>query len=54
VQHGLLKAMELFERAEALRPPTHDDPILRWNSCARTLKRLGLTHPSAPSESSLE
>lgn len=33
------KAMECYERAEALRPPGNDDPILRWNTCARILMR---------------
>ncbi len=28
-------AMELFERAEAIRPQGNDDALLRWNSCAR-------------------
>ncbi len=43
------EAMESFEKAEALRPPGNDDPILRWNTCARLLK----AHPeleSAPEE----
>ncbi len=33
------KAMELYERAEELRPPGNDDAILRWNTCARMLMR---------------
>jgi len=33
------KAMTLFERAEALRPPGNDEAILRWNTCARILER---------------
>jgi hypothetical protein len=32
-------AMEWYEKAEALRPPGHDDAILRWNTCARSLNR---------------
>lgn len=34
-------AMACFERAEALRPPANDDPLLRWNSCARMI----MNHP---------
>ena len=32
------RAMQLFEKAEALRPAGDDDAVLRWNSCARLLK----------------
>ena len=35
------QAMEHFERAEALRPPGNDDPLLRWNNCARII----MNHP---------
>src|SRR5262245_5530978 len=35
------RAMECFERAEALRPPANDDALLRWNCCARTI----MSHP---------
>jgi hypothetical protein len=35
------RAMECFERAEAVRPPANDDALLRWNCCARTI----MTHP---------
>jgi hypothetical protein len=31
------EAMQLYERAESLRPPGNDDAVLRWNTCARTL-----------------
>jgi hypothetical protein len=37
--HALREAMELYERAEALRPPGNDDAILRWNACARVIMR---------------
>lgn len=30
-------AMECYERAEPLRPSGDDDPVLRWNTCARIL-----------------
>jgi hypothetical protein len=32
-------AMELFEKAEAIRPPGNDDALLRWNTCARIIMR---------------
>ncbi len=32
-------AMELYEKAEALRPEANDESILRWNTCARLLNR---------------
>ena len=35
------RAMDCFERAEALRPPANDDALLRWNSCARMI----MNHP---------
>ena len=34
----LEKAMNLYGAAEKLRPEGDDDPILRWNSCARLLQ----------------
>ena len=33
------QAMAHFERAIELRPAGNDDPILRWNTCARILNR---------------
>ncbi|HYJ89982.1 MAG TPA: hypothetical protein VEV84_01620 [Pyrinomonadaceae bacterium] len=33
------KAMDYFERAEAIRPLDNDDAILRWNGCARIIIR---------------
>jgi hypothetical protein len=39
VYDWILKAMELFEQAEPLRPPDNDDALLRWNACARYLGR---------------
>jgi hypothetical protein len=35
------KAMQCYERAEPLRPSDTDDPMLRWNSCARRM----MDHP---------
>ena len=37
--HALRRAMEFYEKAEALRPPENDDAILRWNTCARVIMR---------------
>lgn len=34
---GFREAMVHFEKAAALRPPGNDDPLLRWNTCARLL-----------------
>jgi hypothetical protein len=48
------EAMGCYERAEAIRPPGNDDPLLRWNSCARTIMREGLEPPSDPGELPLE
>ena len=33
----LMRAMDHFEKAEAIRPPGNDDSILRWNTCARMI-----------------
>lgn len=33
----LRDAMSWFEKAEAIRPPGHDDALLRWNTCARII-----------------
>ena len=35
----LREAMTSYEKAEAIRPPTNDDAILRWNACARLIMR---------------
>jgi hypothetical protein len=37
VYDWILKAMDLFEQAEPLRPPENDDARLRWNACVRYL-----------------
>lgn len=31
------QAMDCFEKAEAMKPVNNDDPILRWNGCARII-----------------
>jgi hypothetical protein len=33
----LREAMSHYERAEAIRSPTNDDTLLRWNACARLI-----------------
>ena len=35
----LIKALQLFEEAERLRPHGNDDAVLRWNACIRYLER---------------
>ena len=39
VYEWLIKALELFEEAERLRPAGNDDAVLRWNACVRYLAR---------------
>ena len=41
--HWLTDAMHFFEKAEALRAQGQDDPILRWNTCARQIMSHHLT-----------
>jgi len=36
----LMRAMELYEKAEGVRATGNDDAKLRWNACARLLNRL--------------
>jgi hypothetical protein len=43
--HALRRAMEFYERAEALRPSGNDDAILRWNTCARVIMRNQSVRP---------
>jgi len=42
----LVKALDLFEKAERLRSPGNDDTILRWNACVRFLERHKELQPS--------
>ena len=39
VYDWLVRALNLFEEAERLRPVGNDDAILRWNACVRYLDR---------------
>jgi hypothetical protein len=48
------EAMEWYEKAERIRPPGNDDPILRWNSCARTIRRERLEPRADEGEPPLE
>jgi hypothetical protein len=40
------QAMHWYEQAEAIRPAGNDDPILRWNTCARALMRHAHVRPA--------
>lgn len=39
----LRKAMDLYREAEKIRPAGNDDPILRWNACARMIMQNKLS-----------
>ena len=47
VYDWLVKALDLFEKAEQLRSPGNDDTILRWNACVRFLDRHKELQPKA-------
>jgi hypothetical protein len=46
---GFREAMDWYEKAADLRPKGIDDPILRWNSCLRTIQRKHL-EPAPPEQ----
>jgi len=46
----LREAMDLYERAEAIRPAHNDDAVLRWNACARLLQHLPEAQPDTREE----
>lgn len=50
------EAMDWYAKARKLAPEGHDDPILRWNTCARLIKRHPhvMPAPHDPSEHMLE
>ena len=50
------EAMNWFEKAEGIRPPGHDDALLRWNTCTRIIARNNLVarEPEERIESPLE
>jgi hypothetical protein len=45
VYDWVVKAMEAFERAEAVRPAGNDDALLRWNTCVRLLESAPQIRP---------
>ncbi len=45
---GLRDAMEWYQKAEAIRPAGNDDPILRWNACARLIDSKPQLKPPEP------
>ena len=47
VYDWLVKALNLFEEAERLRPAGNDDSIMRWNACVRFLDRHQEIRPKA-------
>ena len=47
----LAQAMELYEQAESLSSAGNDDAILRWNTCARIIKRNEELRPRVEDES---
>jgi hypothetical protein len=51
------QALDRYAEAEKIRPPDNDDPILRWNSVVRMLRRhpdLKLEPEAPPQEHMLE
>ena len=41
----LRQAMGWYEKAEQIRPASHDDAILRWNTCARMIRKYEHVRP---------
>jgi len=48
------EAMEFFEKADAVSKPDNNDPILRWNTCARVIMDQHLSERPAESPSYME
>jgi len=44
----ILQAMSNYEEAQARRPAGNDDAVLRWNACARFLRRTPHLEPDKP------
>ncbi|HXX29669.1 MAG TPA: hypothetical protein VEJ89_03020 [Myxococcaceae bacterium] len=44
--HSLREAMDLYEEAEAQRPPGDDEALLRWNTCLRLLRAHAHLQPA--------
>ncbi len=53
VYDWLRRALDHYEKAEAMRPPDNDDAILRWNAVARILERHQHVRPK-PQDQSIE
>ncbi|MDB4960754.1 MAG: hypothetical protein JWP01_753 [Myxococcales bacterium] len=51
---GFRQAMEWYERAEALRPHSSVDAVLRWNCCVRAIERERLEPETGEREPPLE
>jgi hypothetical protein len=48
------EAMEFFEKADAINKQVNNDPILRWNTCARVIMEHRLSERAADNVSMLE
>jgi len=48
VDDWIERAMASFEEAELVRPAGNDDSILRWNTCARMLRRENANREDKP------
>jgi hypothetical protein len=44
------QAMKSYEEAERIRPEGNDDPLVRWNTCARSIVRHRLRPATSPPE----
>lgn len=50
----LLRAMESYDRAEAIRPEGNDDAMLRWNTCARIIMDNPMVRPEEAAAAPVE
>ena len=53
VYEWFTRALQLYEKAMEISPPGNDDGILRWNACARIMKRHEEIKPK-PQDTSIE
>ncbi len=51
---GFREAMDGYEKAEKISPAGHDDSILRWNSCVRTIRQTNIRPRDEEDELPLE
>jgi hypothetical protein len=51
--HALREAMDRYEKAMNSAIPRNDDPILRWNTCARVIMQNPHIRPAPENEASL-